>query len=220
MKGLQKSHRQSSACLLTHPAVADAGVVGEPDARTPGDERPHAFVVLKPETQLSAVDGPPRGRWPRPTPPSMFVLRFVKRSRRRSQKILREQCCRVPPAHGGSHTRSKFKNLGLRGGWGIHADDVVCTEDRLELDPSSAISADRDATSFEENRPSTREFQESASPRRRRTPLTISAPGASHRLSWPQLMHHVLIETPPARCGRTMNSFIVDRSLASSSARP
>ena len=38
------------------PAAADAGVVGEPDARTPGDERPHAFVVLKPETQLSAVD--------------------------------------------------------------------------------------------------------------------------------------------------------------------
>ena len=56
VKGLQVAPAELEGLLLTHPAVADAGVVGEPDARTPGDERPHAFVVLKPETQLSAVD--------------------------------------------------------------------------------------------------------------------------------------------------------------------
>jgi len=56
VKGLQVAPAELEGLLLTHPAVADAGVVGEPDQRTPGDERPHAFVVLKPETQLSAVD--------------------------------------------------------------------------------------------------------------------------------------------------------------------
>ena len=56
VKGLQVAPAELEGLLLAHPAVADVGVVGEPDARTPGDERPHAFVVLKPETQLSAVD--------------------------------------------------------------------------------------------------------------------------------------------------------------------
>lgn len=56
VKGLQVAPAELEGLLLTHPCIADAGVVGEPDARTPGDERPHAFVVLKPDAELSAVD--------------------------------------------------------------------------------------------------------------------------------------------------------------------
>ena len=97
--------------------MADAGVVGEPDRRTPGDERPHAFVVLKPETQLSAVDVTNfvAGRVAayKHIQNVTFVPEIPKSA---SGKILRA-CC-------GTGSRralpsSKFKNLGLRGDGGF-----------------------------------------------------------------------------------------------------
>ena len=45
VKGLQVAPAELEGLLLLHPAVADAGVVGEPDDRA--GEKPHAFVVLK-----------------------------------------------------------------------------------------------------------------------------------------------------------------------------
>lgn len=52
MKGYQVAPAELEDLLLSHPQVADAAVIGVPDART--GERPKAFVVRKPGEQLSA----------------------------------------------------------------------------------------------------------------------------------------------------------------------
>ena len=54
VKGLQVAPAELEGLLLLHPAVADAGVVGEPDDRA--GERPHAFVVVKPDAEVEAVE--------------------------------------------------------------------------------------------------------------------------------------------------------------------
>ena len=54
VKGLQVAPAELEGLLLLHPAVADAAVVGEPDDRA--GEKPHAFVVLKPDADASAID--------------------------------------------------------------------------------------------------------------------------------------------------------------------
>ncbi len=51
-KGYQVAPAELEALLLTHPLIADAAVVGAPDAD--GQEVPKAFVVLVPDADLSA----------------------------------------------------------------------------------------------------------------------------------------------------------------------
>jgi acyl-CoA synthetase (AMP-forming)/AMP-acid ligase II len=53
-KGFQVPPAELEALLLTHPAVADAAVVGLPDDEA--GEIPAAFVVLKPDQDVSAED--------------------------------------------------------------------------------------------------------------------------------------------------------------------
>ena len=47
-KGYQVAPAELEALLLTHPAIADAAVIGVPDEEA--GEVPKAFVVLKPTT--------------------------------------------------------------------------------------------------------------------------------------------------------------------------
>ena len=54
VKGFQVAPAELEALLLTHPAVADAAVVGVPDAEA--GEVPRAFVVLKPGQDLAPED--------------------------------------------------------------------------------------------------------------------------------------------------------------------
>jgi len=53
-KGFQVAPAELEALLLTHPAVADAAVIGIPDEEA--GEIPRAFVVLKPGQELLAAD--------------------------------------------------------------------------------------------------------------------------------------------------------------------
>jgi 4-coumarate--CoA ligase len=51
-KGFQVAPAELEALLLTHPAIADAAVIGVPDDEA--GERPRAFIVLKPGQDASA----------------------------------------------------------------------------------------------------------------------------------------------------------------------
>ena len=53
-KGFQVAPAELEALLLTHPAIADAAVIGVPD--TEAGEIPRAFVVVRPGQEVSAVD--------------------------------------------------------------------------------------------------------------------------------------------------------------------
>ena len=55
MRGLQVAPAELEALLLAHPAVADAAVVGRPDARQ--GESPWAYVVLSGDvTERELID--------------------------------------------------------------------------------------------------------------------------------------------------------------------
>jgi 4-coumarate--CoA ligase len=53
-KGFQVAPAELEALLLTHPAVADAAVIGVPDDEA--GERPRAFIVVKPGQDVSPAD--------------------------------------------------------------------------------------------------------------------------------------------------------------------
>jgi acyl-CoA synthetase (AMP-forming)/AMP-acid ligase II len=53
-KGFQVAPAELEAFLLTHPAIADAAVIGVPDVEA--GEIPRAFVVLRPGQEVSAAD--------------------------------------------------------------------------------------------------------------------------------------------------------------------
>jgi acyl-CoA synthetase (AMP-forming)/AMP-acid ligase II len=53
-KGFQVPPAELEALLLTHPAIADAAVVGVPDVEA--GELPAGFVVLKPGAQIDAAE--------------------------------------------------------------------------------------------------------------------------------------------------------------------
>jgi len=53
-KGFQVAPAELEALLLTHPAIADAAVIGVPDDEA--GERPRAFIVLKPGQEASPAD--------------------------------------------------------------------------------------------------------------------------------------------------------------------
>ena len=53
-KGFQVPPAELEALLLTHPAIADAAVIGVPDDEA--GEIPAAFVVLRPDAEASAED--------------------------------------------------------------------------------------------------------------------------------------------------------------------
>jgi len=53
-KGFQVAPAELEALLLTHPAIADAAVIGVPDDEA--GERPRAFIVLKPGQDASAAE--------------------------------------------------------------------------------------------------------------------------------------------------------------------
>lgn len=53
-KGFQIAPAELEALLLTHPAIADAAVIGVPDDEA--GEHPRAFVVPKPDQELSAQE--------------------------------------------------------------------------------------------------------------------------------------------------------------------
>lgn len=53
-KGFQIAPAELEALLLTHPAIADAAVIGVPDEEA--GEVPRAFVVVRPGQELSAAD--------------------------------------------------------------------------------------------------------------------------------------------------------------------
>jgi 4-coumarate--CoA ligase len=53
-KGFQVPPAELEALLLTHPAVADAAVIGIPDDEA--GELPKAFIALKPDTEVSAEE--------------------------------------------------------------------------------------------------------------------------------------------------------------------
>ena len=55
MKGLQVAPAELEALLLTHPAVADAAVIGRPDARA--GELPVAYVVARGALEPDALVG-------------------------------------------------------------------------------------------------------------------------------------------------------------------
>jgi acyl-CoA synthetase (AMP-forming)/AMP-acid ligase II len=71
-KGLQVAPAELEAVLLSHPAVADAAVIGVPDAEA--GEIPKAFVVLKKV-----------GPSPSPSPPMSIIIMFVLSHVGRSQ---------------------------------------------------------------------------------------------------------------------------------------
>jgi len=50
-KGFQVAPAELEALLLTHPAIADAAVIGVPDDEA--GERPRAFIVVKPDAEVS-----------------------------------------------------------------------------------------------------------------------------------------------------------------------
>jgi 4-coumarate--CoA ligase len=52
VKGFQVAPAELEALLLTHPAIADAAVIGVPDDEA--GEMPRAFIVLKPGQELTA----------------------------------------------------------------------------------------------------------------------------------------------------------------------
>jgi long-chain acyl-CoA synthetase len=54
VKGFQVAPAELEALLLTHPAVADAAVIGIPDDEA--GELPRAFIVLKPGQEIEAAD--------------------------------------------------------------------------------------------------------------------------------------------------------------------
>lgn len=54
VKGFQVAPAELEAMLLTHPAVADVAVIGVADSES--GEIPRAYVVLKPDQQISAAD--------------------------------------------------------------------------------------------------------------------------------------------------------------------
>lgn len=54
VKGFQVAPAELEALLLTHPAIADAAVVGVPDEEA--GERPRAFVVAKPGHEVTPAD--------------------------------------------------------------------------------------------------------------------------------------------------------------------
>ena len=53
-KGFQVPPAELEAMLLTHPAVADAAVIGIPDLEA--GELPKAFIVLKPGQDVASTD--------------------------------------------------------------------------------------------------------------------------------------------------------------------
>jgi 4-coumarate--CoA ligase len=53
-KGFQVPPAELEALLVTHPAVADVAVIGVPDEEA--GELPKAFVVLKPDQEVTAAD--------------------------------------------------------------------------------------------------------------------------------------------------------------------
>ena len=53
-KGFQVAPAELEALLLTHPAIADAAVIGIPDEEA--GEIPKAFIVLKPGQELTAEE--------------------------------------------------------------------------------------------------------------------------------------------------------------------
>jgi 4-coumarate--CoA ligase len=53
-KGFQVAPAELEALLLTHPAIADAAVIGVPDEEA--GEHPRGFIVLKPGQELTAAD--------------------------------------------------------------------------------------------------------------------------------------------------------------------
>jgi 4-coumarate--CoA ligase len=53
-KGFQVAPAELEAFLLTHPAIADAAVIGVPDDEA--GETPRAFVVLKPGQEVTAEE--------------------------------------------------------------------------------------------------------------------------------------------------------------------
>jgi acyl-CoA synthetase (AMP-forming)/AMP-acid ligase II len=53
-KGFQVAPAELEAFLLTHPAIADAAVIGIPDIES--GEIPRAFVVVRPGQEVSAAD--------------------------------------------------------------------------------------------------------------------------------------------------------------------
>lgn len=53
-KGFQVAPAELEALLLTHPAIADAAVIGIPDQEA--GETPRAFVVLRPDAQVTDVE--------------------------------------------------------------------------------------------------------------------------------------------------------------------
>ncbi|MFM8515018.1 MAG: AMP-binding protein [Actinomycetota bacterium] len=53
-KGFQVAPAELEALLLTHPAIADAAVIGVPDEEA--GEHPRGFIVLKPGQELSVED--------------------------------------------------------------------------------------------------------------------------------------------------------------------
>jgi acyl-CoA synthetase (AMP-forming)/AMP-acid ligase II len=54
VKGFQVAPAELEALLLTHPAIADAAVVGTPDEES--GEIPRAFIVLRPDRQMAASE--------------------------------------------------------------------------------------------------------------------------------------------------------------------
>jgi acyl-coenzyme A synthetase/AMP-(fatty) acid ligase len=54
-KGYQVAPAELEALLLTHPSIADVGVVGV-TATESGEEIPKAFVVTQPGTDLTGAD--------------------------------------------------------------------------------------------------------------------------------------------------------------------
>lgn len=54
VKGFQVAPAELEALLLTHPAVADAAVIGIPDDES--GELPRAFIVLKPGQEIEPAD--------------------------------------------------------------------------------------------------------------------------------------------------------------------
>jgi acyl-CoA synthetase (AMP-forming)/AMP-acid ligase II len=79
------------AMLLRHPAVMEAAVVGLPDGKW--GEAPHAFIVLKPDQQVTGPScGSSRARTWR-TSRRRTASRWSRRCRRRRRERFRSTCC-------------------------------------------------------------------------------------------------------------------------------